>query len=784
LQHLKRFQLHYTGIVQGVGFRPAVYRLALKLGIAGFVSNRSDGVMVEIETAPEIADRFISELKQTLPAPAVIEKFTCREIEPLGASGFTIRDSSAAAARNFSIGPDTATCPACLKEMRDPGDRRFSYPFINCTVCGPRLTIVNDLPYDRSRTAMAAFPLCRHCRDEYENPASRRFHAEAIACPECGPQLTLTDHKGQTLAKKTAALKQCVNLLETGHIVAVKGLGGFHLAVAAADETAVNRLRQRKHRAAKPFALMVKNLAAAEELAHISPDEKELLCAPARPIVLLRKRADSRKLPAAAVAPNLAHLGIMLPYTPLHHLLFAAGISPLVMTSANLNDEPICIDNHEALQRIENIADFFLLNDRDIVVRLDDSIVMAAAGKSQVLRRSRGLVPETVDLLNNSPEILALGGQLKNTLCLIRQRKAFISPHIGDLETPGARNFFHNSRKFLEKIADTVPKIIACDLHPGYYTTLAAAKLPARKLVKVQHHHAHIVSGMADNRISGPVLGLALDGTGYGLDGHIWGGEFLRADETDFTRLGHLSYFPLPGGELAIREPWRIALALLHTAFPDNWQEIAARLQLVPAGFSASQLEMLLLQRLNRPLTSSLGRFFDGMAAALGIGHKVAYEGQAAIELEALTDGIEKFGGYAHPLSATIEDAGDNETTCIKLNLLPIFKEIVLLSLNGCDRKKLAALWHDSLVEALMTLAAKLSREHQLNRIVFSGGCWQNRRLLEGCCEWPRANRRLETAMQIFIHRRVPTNDGGLALGQAVCAAAKLAGQDLTNRRE
>ncbi len=776
MQHLKRFQLHFTGIVQGVGFRPAVYRLALKLNASGFVCNRSDGVMVEIEATPETADRFLSELRQTLPAPAAIDKFTCREIEPRGESDFTIRDSSASAAKNFSIGPDTATCPECLKEMRDPSDRRFNYPFINCTICGPRLTIVNDLPYDRSRTAMADFPLCRQCRKEYENPNSRRFHAEAIACPECGPQLTLIDHKDQTLSRKNAALKQCAKFLRAGKIVAIKGLGGFHLAVSAADDTAVSRLRLRKHRAAKPFAIMVKDLAAAEALAHISPEEKELLHSPARPIVLLRRRAASRKLTSAAVAPKLAHLGIMLPYTPLQHLLFAEGVGPLVMTSANHNNEPICIDNLEALRRLENIADYFLLHDRDIVVRLDDSIVMAAAGKNQVLRRSRGLAPETLELLNDSSEILALGGQLKNALCLIRGRKAFISPHIGDLETPGARDFFDDSLKLLKKIAATAPEIIACDLHPGYYTTLTATKLPApvRSIVKVQHHHAHIVSGMADNRISGPVLGLALDGTGYGPDGHIWGGEFLRVEEADFTRLGHISYFPLPGGELAIREPWRIALALLHKTFPDNWQETAARLRLVPAGFAAAQLEIMLQQTINRPLTSSLGRFFDGMAAALGIGHKVAYEGQAAIELEALTDGIARCGGYAHPLPAAIEGIENNETTCIKLDLIPIFKEIVLLSLNGHDRKKLAALWHDSLVEALMTLAAKLSLKHQLNRVVFSGGCWQNRRLLEGCCKWPRENRLPETEMQIFIHRRIPTNDGGLALGQAVCAAAKI----------
>lgn len=786
----QRLRLHFTGIVQGVGFRPHIYRLATKMGLSGFVSNRTDGVIVEIEGQEKDLNLFIEKINSTIPAPAVVKTFTCKEISLNFNSGehpsFAILESPIAGTKELTIGPDLATCNACLNEMNNPGDRRFGYPFINCTDCGPRLTIVNDLPYDRQRTSMAAFPLCRECEVEYNNPRSRRFHAEATACPKCGPHLTLCDAQGKKIATSNP-LNFTRKLLSKGKIIALKGLGGFHLAVAADNQAAVLNLRRRKQRDDKPFAIMVRDITTAKKFARINKTEEELLLSPARPIVLLKKISgcpqfkigDSHQL-SPAIAPNLNHYGIMLPYTPLHHLLFSEGLEALVMTSANFSDEPICIDNREALQRLEKIADYFLLHNRDIVVRLDDSVAMVVNHQSRILRRSRGYVPHSIEIKNPAPEILALGGHLKNSLCLTKDIKAFGSPHIGDLATPKARDFFHENITLIKKIADCKPKIIACDLHPGYYSAKVAENLSPKTIVKVQHHHAHIVSCMVDNQISGPVLGLAMDGTGYGTDGRIWGGEFLYADEKSFTRLGQIAYFSLPGGEQAIRQPWRIGLSLLQQTDPAGWLKTARNLKCAPESFSDRQLSTILKQSVNNPKTSSLGRFFDGVAAILGFSQAAFYEAQAAIELEALaTQYREQKSLCKYELMPWNfnKEIGPANANYYQLNLLPMIEGIVELSLNGVSRITLAALFHDSLINALMTIAENLCEQTKLNRVVLSGGCFQNRLLLKGCEQWPENNRKSENnnykdqSITIFSHRRIPTNDGGLAFGQALIAA-------------
>jgi len=802
---IKRLRLHFTGVVQGVGFRPHIYRLATALRLSGFVCNRPDGVRVEIEGLKIDVDKFIKQVLSTLPTPAIVKKFTRQEITlkeiPNDRHGssitFEIRESPQEGSQELTIGADMATCPACLNEMNDPADRRFGYPFINCTDCGPRLTIVKDLPYDRQRTSMAPFPLCRKCQDEYDDPQSRRFHAEATACPECGPKLTLCDAQGEKIAT-TKILQLTGKLLKEGKIVAIKGVGGFHLAVAADNHEAVNRLRKRKQRDGKPFALMVKDLTAAEKLVSINETEKKLLLSPARPIVLLEiSRCCSKKnggknvanhLLSSAIAPGLSHYGIMLPYTPLHHLLFAEGVTALVMTSANQSDEPICIDNQEALSRLKKIADFFLLHNRDIVVRLDDSVIMVVNQQAQLLRRSRGYIPHSIALKNRSPAILAFGGQLKNSLCLIKDKKALCSPHIGDLETPQARDFFHENIKLMEKIAVCQPKVVACDLHPAYYSSTAAKRLPGKTIIKVQHHHAHIVSGMADNQISGPVLGLAMDGTGYGTDGHIWGGEFLRVEENHFTRLGQLAYFRLPGGERAIREPWRIGLSLLQEADPDGWLKKARDLKFVPESFSDQDLWLILKQSVNNPLTSSLGRFFDGVAAILGFSQATTYEGQATIELEAMATKYRRNHQPRQTSATTLlpwtinEELLPKDERYYQLNLLPMIEKLTELSLNGYSREALATLFHDSIINALMTTAERFSNQHNLYRIVLSGGCFQNRLLLKGCQQWPKNNctpknnhlQNKDRPITIYCHRQVPTNDGGLALGQALIAAHQI----------
>ena len=708
-------------------------------------------------------EKFSSDVLKSLPPAAAVSSVSNAEVAILGESAFRIIASEQEGRKEVLISPDIATCADCLRELKDPEDRRFRYPFINCTNCGPRLTIIRDVPYDRANTSMACFALCPRCRAEYEDPADRRFHAEPNACPVCGPRLWITDETGaapdvQATPDGTLSNK-AVELLLAGNVLAIKGLGGFHLAVDATNEEAVRRLRSGKYREEKPLAIMVKDIDAASQIARIGRAERELLLSPQRPIVLCRKRDDTDLAPS--VAPGVPNQGIMLPYTPLHHLLLEKNFPALVMTSANQVDEPICIANREALARLKGIADFYLFHNRDILVRCDDSVA-AVTGKAPVMiRRSRGWAPKP-DLLKRSyPDVLALGPHLKATLCILKGGLAYLSPHIGDLETPEARDFHRESLRLMERIAECRPDVIACDLHPAYWTTRLAEELPHTEIIRVQHHHAHIVSAMAENGLSREVIGLAMDGTGYGPDGTAWGGEFLVADEIDFRRAGHIRPYMLPGSEKAVKEPWRVAASLLRESFGDTWRDVAGRLPLKEKESYFDVLENMMAQGFNSPLTSSLGRVFDGVAAILGTRQAVSFEGQAAMELETLATGRTK---KSYPFE--IMRDGDR----IVLDLRPLVRAIAEERINGKDPAAIAAAFHRTIIKAIVAMTEAVREQTGLGKAVLSGGCFQNRVLLEGTV------RELEKRdFEVYTHQLLPANDGCIALGQAVVAAARLA---------
>ena len=753
---IKRVRYLFTGVVQGVGFRPFIYRMATRHSLSGFVQNRPDGVVVEVEGPADAIHSFMSSVNGDPPPLADVSGISSGEVEIKNDKAFRIIESEAGGPGNVHITPDIATCGDCLKELFDTADRRFHYPFINCTNCGPRLTIIKDIPYDRINTSMSCFPMCPLCQEEYENPADRRFHAEPNACPACGPSLKLLDEKGNPLSDRDP-LKRAIELLLSGYVIAIKGLGGFHLAVDAANDEAIKRLRSRKFREEKPLAIMVRDVETASRISMIGKEEELILLSPQRPIVLARKRGGAIISPA--VAPGVSDFGIMLPYTPLHHMLLEKHFHALVMTSANQVDEPICIENREAVKRLEGIADFFLVHNRDILMRCDDSIATVSSGERRIIRRSRGFAPIPVTLTKSYPPILALGPQMKTTLCILKGNLAFLSPHIGDMETPEARDFYQESLTLMQKIAECKPEIVACDLHPAYYTTIFAEGLPASRVIRVQHHHAHIVSSMAENGIEGEVIGIAMDGTGYGTDGTVWGGEFLVASESTFTRVGHIATYILPGGEKAIREPWRIAVSLLRQAYGDDWPDVAKSLDIVPEKSFYETIDRIMKQRFNSPLTSSLGRLFDGVAAILGLRRKVTFEGQAAMELEAMA----RYGS-GRVMQFTIEEAGD----IIHLDFSPMIRAITKRLQAGKDSGELAFSFHLTLQVAFCKMARTIRDKTGLNQVVLSGGCFQNRILTEGTIA------ELEKAgFEVFFHKAIPTNDGCISLGQAVCAGAQ-----------
>ncbi len=753
---MKRVRFLFSGIVQGVGFRPFIYRMAVKNGLGGFVRNRPDGVLAEVEGMRSGIESFLDDVRNHLPPMADIADIISEETAPRREEAFRIIGSDLRGHGDVHVAPDMAACPDCLRELFDPADRRYRYPFINCTNCGPRLTMINDIPYDRIHTSMACFPMCRDCEAEYRNPADRRFHAEPVACPECGPALHLLDRDGEPVEADDPVTK-AVELLAAGNILAIKGLGGFHLAVDASDDNAVRRLRSRKFREEKPLAVMVRDLEQARRIAAIGPGEEKLLLSTQRPIVLCKKIGSD--LASPAVAPGLGNLGIMLPYTPLHHLLMAGPFPALVMTSANQVEEPICTGNREAIRRLRGIADFFLVHNRDILVRCDDSVAVASKNEPVLLRRSRGFAPKPIRLKEEYPAVMALGPQLKGTICILKGDFAFLSPHIGDLETPQARDFFRETIALMKRITESDPDVIACDLHPGYYPTRAAETLSGKAVVPVQHHHAHIVSCMAEHGISGDVIGLAMDGTGYGIDGAAWGGEFLVANETAFARKGYIRYFALPGGEKAIKEPWRIALSLLRDAYGDEWPELAIKLKLIPDQGQIALLETALAKQINSPPASGLGRVFDAVAALTGLRRTVSFEGQAAMELEAAAEGKTEA-----PYPFEIDRSREGEDL---LDLNPAVRAITEDVLAGKGWGMVSSSFHRMLHQAFAKMTEDIRRETGLNRAVLSGGCFQNRILIEGCIE------ELEkTGFEVFTHRLVPANDGGISLGQAVVAGS------------
>ncbi|MGB9467253.1 MAG: carbamoyltransferase HypF [Candidatus Acidiferrum sp.] len=751
-----RKEIRVSGIVQGVGFRPYVYRLATDRNLGGNISNTPAGVTIEIQGPPDLVEDFVSRLPEEAPALAQITYVLVREMACKPDRPFEILSSHTGDHVSALISPDVAVCEDCLRELFDPQDRRHFYPFINCTNCGPRFTIVRDVPYDRPRTSMSAFPMCHKCRVEYEDPQNRRFHAQPNACWECGPQLEFWNVQGRPM-KALDPIEAAVERLRSGEILAVKGLGGFHFAVDAMNSTAVERLRYRKRRVEKPFAVMVRDLEVAGRFCGIDAEARRLLNSRQRPIVLLPKTKGTAI--AETVAPNQHDLGLFLPYTPLHHLLFAAGkFTALVMTSGNLSEEPIAIDNREAVERLGGIADYFLVHDREILLRCDDSVVRPSAGKLRQIRRSRGYVPAPVRLDKELPQILAVGGELKNTICLTRGNLAFLSQHIGDLENIESFDFFRDAVRYLSRILEIEPEVIAYDLHPDYFSTKWALAQKGVRLVGVQHHHAHIAACMAENRIDGRVIGLSLDGTGYGSDGQIWGGEALFAEYASFERAAHFAYAALPGGAAAIREPWRMAVSYLAQTFGEHFLGLDIPFVQELERGKAELILRMMAQRLNSPMTSSCGRLFDAVAALIGIRQVVSYEAQAAIELEMWGQSSSETDGY--PFTIHRQDG------CWQIDPSPLFGAIVEDLRRKICTATISRRFHNGLVETLVLLAGLLRQESSINQICLSGGTFNNLLVFEHLI------RKLESnGFEVFTHSEVPSGDGGLSLGQALVAA-------------
>jgi hydrogenase maturation protein HypF len=811
-----RKAIEIAGIVQGVGFRPFIYRLATENNLTGFITNTAAGVSIEVEGDAEAVRMFLFRLPKEVPPLARITSMGVTDLPLNHDVGFRILPSRAGEKRRVLIAPDVAICDDCLAELLNPADRRFRYPFINCTNCGPRYTIVRDIPYDRAKTSMAAFPMCPDCQREYDDPRDRRFHAQPNACWKCGPHVELWDNAGQRMEVADPILK-AVELLAEGEIVAIKGLGGFHLAVDATNEASVARLREKKRRVEKPFAIMVANLECLEEFGVLGDVARALLQSPAHPIVLLEKKLPERVAPS--VAPFNRDLGIFLPYTPLHHLLFAGKrnstpnpqakvrslcpphhsrsntehteplsdlcvksfsgtedtersgktfaahqegdgfkLTALVMTSGNISEEPIAIDNAEAVERLRGLADYFLVHNREILLRADDSVMRVAGGRGRQVRRSRGYVPAPVFLREELPPVLAVGGELKNTICITRGREAFLSQHIGDLENLESYKFFRSTVAGLERILEVKPQLLAYDLHPDYFSTRWALAREGMERVGVQHHHAHIASCMAENQLDGRVIGFALDGTGYGLDGNVWGGEVLVCDYRGFERLAHLQYIPMPGGSAAIVEPRRMAISYLFQNFGRDFWDLD-----IPfvRGLDRPRTETLLrlIERgVNSPLTSSTGRLFDAVAALVGVREQVNYEAQAAIELEAAIEETGKESGY--PFEIREEGGG------WIIDTRPMFTALAQDLREGVATGVLSHRFHLGFVDVMARTAELVRGRTGLDRVCLSGGSFQN------CFLSAHLQKRLEAdGFRVFTHAEVPCGDGGISLGQAVVAA-------------
>ena len=851
----ERHEVAVRGVVQGVGFRPFVYRLALEEGLAGFIGNDTDGVTIEIEGPRASLDSFLARLRSDAPPLSRIDSVTVREAKPTGDTGFRIVASEVLGRVSTGIPADAATCPDCLRELLSPADRRYRYPFLNCTNCGPRYTITRRIPYDRPQTSMARFKMCPACQAEYDDPANRRFHAQPNACWDCGPQLSLlsadgrplsdeiakepsdlhsehsqnsipmkrtsilgggkdhsesgrthpeqqevsghdfsraisaeksmralapeVNHQGESHPSSLSPVEQTINLLMNGEILAIKGIGGFHLSVDATNEAAVMRLRQRKRRYGKPIAVMVRDLEAARAICDLSEAEEKLLTTPARPIVLVHRRNSGPIAPS--VAPGIPWLGLFLPYAPLHHLLFAdSRLQALVMTSANLSEEPIAIDNDEARARLGAIADAFLMHDREILQRCDDSVTAIVDGAPQIIRRARGFVPLGVQLPFEAPPLLAVGGHLKNVFALARSRFVYQSQHLGDLENLTGLNFFRESLDHLMRTFEIEPETVVHDLHPGYLSTEWAKEWASERglrLIAVQHHHAHIAGCMAEHAIESETIGISLDGTGYGTDGRIWGGEVLVSRLNGFERFAHLDYVPMPGGEAAIREPWRMALGHLnHAGFDVESQQI---LDLIGAKQTDARVLHRMIERgVNTPLTSSCGRLFDAVAAVVLQRTEVDYEAQAAIELEGLAveepyeTGEASANGEAAAYEMELTGGNWSARDPMKISAGPLWRGLIEDLRSGVAKPRIAAKFHAAVASAFVRAAVLARSATRISQVALSGGCMHNRRLVRLL----RVGLEAE-GFQVFQHRSVSPGDGGLSYGQAAVAAAILSRQ-------
>ena len=771
---LARKKIHIRGIVQGVGFRPFVYNLAQRMGLHGFVLNSSAGVTIEVEGNQGELESFVRLVIDLAPPLAQVEDAVIESLAPAGYSSFVIRASRESLdepGRLVPVSPDMATCDDCLRDFRDPRDRRYGYPFTNCTNCGPRYTITRKIPYDRPFTTMTCFRMCERCLREYEDPSDRRFHAQPDACPECGPGLSLVTAP-VTSAELSAPpsftgglepVRALRNMLREGQILAIKGLGGFHLACDAGNDAAVRRLRERKKRSDKPFALMVPDVQSAERLCVVSEDERAALRSNRRPIVILQRRPDASISPE--LAPGANTVGLMLPYTPLHYLLF--GDTPdqppaflaLVMTSGNISEEPIVISNREAARRLNGLADAFLFHNRDIHTRVDDSVVRVFDGRERIFRRSRGYAPFPIALSFPAEEILACGAELKNTFCLTKENYAFISQHLGDLENYETLLFFKETLARMQDLFRIAPRAVAYDLHPLYLSTKLALEMPDVEKIGVQHHHAHVASCMAENGLTGKVIGVAFDGTGFGADGKIWGGEFLVADFAGFERRAHFRYVALAGGDAAVREPWRLGLSYLMDTFGAKtesmdlpiWREIPAK--------KVAAVRAMIARGINTVETSACGRLFDAVAAIIGLRQQVNFEAQAAIELEAIAQaGVED----RYPF-----EIGGSDTW--EIDARPAIENIVRDVVAGRPLSYISAAFHNTAAAIVLETCRRLRAQERLDRVCLTGGTFQNFYLLQRAVAGLRSD-----GFEVVLHAKVPPNDGGISLGQAVIANAAL----------
>ncbi|MEP9410967.1 MAG: carbamoyltransferase HypF [Candidatus Brocadia sp.] len=769
---LKRIQISARGLVQGVGFRPFIYHLATKFSLAGFVRNDTNGVFMDVEGHDESIKAFLDHLTKSPPPHVIIEDISCRIFPPKGYREFVIGESARKESNTTIVPADISICRDCLNELYDPTDRRYRYPFINCTNCGPRFTIVKDIPYDRFNTTMSDFIMCQECRREYYDPKSRRFHAQPNACPVCGPKLTLYSNDGLKIQTSDPLSAVCAALKE-GKIVAIKGLGGYHLACDAMNNDAVSMLRKRKNRDDKPFAVMIKDIETVKQFCCVNEKEETFLLSHQKPIVLLRKKSNCPLSPM--VAPENKYLGAMLTYTPLHDLLINDSGLSLVMTSGNISDEPIAYNDAEAFKKLKGIADYFVTHNREIIMRCDDSVVRVVEDKETIIRRSRGYAPFPLRLQYTFPKpTLACGAFLKNTFCLARGNHAFVSHYIGDLENTEVLNSFETAIIHYKRLFSLEPEVIAYDLHPEYLSTkYALAQNDKFFKTGIQHHHAHIAGCMVDHGISHMVIGVAFDGLGYGDDGNFWGGEFLVADLSGYERAGHLDYVPMPGGEQAIKEPWRMAVSYLYRIYGNDIPLFPFASTSSSAGKTGynpdyAKLEILfkmLSHRINSPLTSSMGRLFDGVASIIGLQHTVHYEGQAAMKLELIADEYET-GCYPFDINVTLESRSNVTLHIIRWQ--QIFEHIVNDVKSGVANSVISARFHNTIVDMVLQVCIIIRGSLNLNEVVLSGGVFQNNLLSSRLIK-----KLISHDFRVYFPQKIPCNDGGVSLGQAVIAGER-----------